>query len=971
MSNGRELITNLEANMFNPSAAAIGVIRSMRALSDGDDYDFVDPNNPVIQLIETSVVTAYASIEADEAALRKTYASMATNMRELYCHMSDKDFIDPFAQPAPAHFTIFIGKNEIVNKAVPRDSAGTRKLVIPQDTFITVAGYDFTLQYPIEIRVMPHGGIQVVYDTTLQNPVRELESNLLEWEMVSLPIDNKPIEMVAIKIPTLQYKISSYTDTIVPGSKFKKSFAYDNSFFYARVYLRTGNKWTEVDTTHAERVIDPYKVTAQITVREEAVDVYIPDVYVRSGMAVGDVRMDIYTTHGELNLDLMSFTTDAFKLTYRDIGKVTNSTYYTPLETFSYLTMAPNGAILGGRRAMTFEELRSRVIDNNLGSGKKPISEGQLITAMSDRGYKLSLSTDYVTNRIYHASTDMLPSTLNEVSTPIGTMNGIVETTEEELLGLSTVRKNGNRITILPETAYIEENGLVKVDTKMSLTDYRLLNPADSVLMANNRHLLFTPFHYVLDLNNSVAECRAYYLDDPKARSRVFVETNTTLLLDVASGSYAIEKAERGYRLVVKTRSGKSYQDMPAENLTCQISFTPRGYNNEYAYLDGTLLGFDENNEAVFEFYIETNLDIDRNHDLVVTNFIFVGSTPTPIAMPLDVSLNLIFGVKNYTTPEYKQSKIDVVLRGEGDAKGVTHEQLRMDIGSSLDYLWTNVRTVVTSINYKHYPEDVYAYWTDDVRVRDPETGAYKYTIGDDGSINWVYEHLRGDPVLDEDGNHKIEHEAGTIMYGPDKKPIIERPESIGRRLDMFLFDARYAISNTEEVAAYLKRVTDLLISQITNDMVEVNKQPLEKTTIYLYPRGTMGHVKVLLEDGVQSTVPCENNFIINYYLSATARRNTDLIKSLSKTTRSAILECLEQPTISTTSIGDVIKEKVGDDVRGVIVSPMGSEQNINIMTVTDETSRLIIGKKLILNPDNTIGIADDITIGFNRHEKQ
>lgn len=971
MSSARTLINDLTANMFNPSAAAIGVLRHMYSLSEGEDFAFVDANNSVVQMIETSVALGYAGIEADESALRKTYAAMATTMEELYMHMSDEDFIDPFAQPANAYYTIFVGKNEVLNKAMPRDSAGTRKLVLPQDSFITVNGYNFTLQYPIEIRIMPHGGIQVVYDTTNANPIRELESNLLEWEMVTLPVDNQAIEMMAIKVPFLQYKISTFSDTIVGGTKFNKSFSFENQFFYARVWMRgTNNTWTEIEHTHAERVIDPYKVTAKLTVREGVLDVYIPDVYIRSGMAEGDIRVDVYTTFGKMELDLMSFDSDAFVLTYRDIGKVVNSQYYTPLETFSYLAIAPTTVIKGGRNALTFEELRDRVIDNNLGARKVPVSDGQLLTKLNDSGYAITKSIDYVTGRIYHASTNMVESTIKEVTTPIGTVNGIISTTEEELLALSTTRQNGNRITILPETAYLEQDGLVAIDSSMSLTDYRALSPADMVAMANSKRLLFTPFHYVLDLNNDIAECRAYHLDSPEVSSRVFVETNTTLSLDIATGDYAFEKAENGYRLVVVTRSGDLYKDLAPEDLICQLSFTPRGYNQEYAYLDGTFLGFTpDTNEAVFEFVIETNLDIDRNDDLIVTNFTLIGNKPTPIAMMLDTTFNVILGVQNYSTPEYKQSNIDVVLRSD-TAKGVTHEQYRIHLGDALNKLWTNVRTIATTVRYQYHETDVLAFWEDDVRKRNPDTNAYEYSIVDD-KIVWKYEHLRGDPVLKEDGTQEIKFEAGSMVRNIDGTPVIERPESIGRRIDMFLLDARYYLANTDDVTNYRELVIRTLIDQITVDIAEANKQLLEKTEIFLFPRGTMGRVQVLLEDGTRTTVECENEFVINYYLTAANRRNNELLKTLASTARTSILASIAQPTISTTSIGKRIKDTANDDIVDVVVQPMGPDEDINIMTVIDPTSTLTIGKKLVLNPDNTVGIADDITIGYNKHDNQ
>ena len=58
----------------------------------------------------------------------------------------------------------------------------------------------------------------------------------------------------------------------------------------------------------------------------------------------------------------------------------------------------------------------------------------------------------------------------------------------------------------------------------------------------------------------------------------------------------------------------------------------------------------------------------------------------------------------------------------------------------------------------------------------------------------------------------------------------------------------------------------------------------------------------------------------------------------------------------------------MGADVMGVTVSNLGGERNFSVISMSDESSRLCIGKKLVALPNGTFGVEDSITIEFVKH---
>lgn len=957
----------------NPALMQMLSLNTLRQSVNKPGMTLADPTDPVAFIAEMGVMLGHSSIEGMRQLLPKMYPSMATTWEDLYRHMSDRDAVDIFAQPSTTHMLLYVDVDSLRTKAMPLETAGTRRIIIPRDSYVKVAGYTFTMQYAIEIQVLPFDSFEVLWVTEPDNPVKEVDTNALDWDLTT---SDGGTNLLRIKIPMMQYSITTATDVILPDTGWKRTYPFSNKFFYARAWMRnsaTGNKWKELAQTFSKEVYDPSVPTAVMELGSNVLAVKIPEVYINSGLVTGDIRVDVYTTLGPLSLDLGNYLADDFQLYMADLNEETDENYSNPFKSLSVRRVISQAVTVGGRNPLSLEEFRERVISNSIGARKAPISEVQLESA-ADALYGLSLTKpiDFVTSRTYHLSSSMPESTLKEVSSPIGTLSAPLYFSWEELENLSTVRFNGNRATILPETIYRSDGTGLVVDPTMT-EGQRFLTNRDLVAAANASSYYYTPFHYVADRNNDALSVRVYHLAKPEIASKRFMTTNSKTELQVVTGNYEVVRTEEGYKLRVITRSSVAYKALADDQCWAQISFVPRGYAADRAYVNGTLVGYLDD-ERVFEFDLETNLDVDRNDEMIMTNF-KVGDNTLLLPMALNVDMNVFYGCSNYFPRDYERAELDTLITPPTrDAIGVTHETLELVLGKALTAYWCKSRPVTDSINYLRYSQDVKAVWDQDVLERDAG-GVPLYTIDEtqDPPIIFQYKHRKGDPVIDElTGEQKIRFKAGSLVKDAYGKSIIAEPRKVRFRCEMGVFDARYLFSTTKEVRAYRESVAAYVVEQVTEVVPKIQKELLERTTGYYIPQTTMGYIDARLGDGTVAPIKAENRFSVNYYLTAASRQNSDLIKAIREQTRLVITNWLaSNMTVSTSDLTEELKSALKASIITAEMEGMGIDKDMRIFTVLSPAARATLGKKLEIEPDGSIGLKDDVVISYNRHDQK
>ena len=193
---------------FNPTKIQAASLRMLRDVSNGT-LDVVDPSNPFVFLLEAAS-TVGASVMTESATNnRKQYAKVAQNFQDIYRHMHYGSFDDIFALPVQASFIMGFNKEELLNRMVSVPGSDIRKIVIPRNTTIAVNDTLFSLQYPIELRQMSHGGLQVVYDISKTTPLKTIETNNIEWKPIR---DDSGNEMIFFPVYLDQFSIISSID---------------------------------------------------------------------------------------------------------------------------------------------------------------------------------------------------------------------------------------------------------------------------------------------------------------------------------------------------------------------------------------------------------------------------------------------------------------------------------------------------------------------------------------------------------------------------------------------------------------------------------------------------------------------------------------------------------------------------------------------------------------------------------------
>ncbi|MCT7476070.1 hypothetical protein N5V81_13890 [Escherichia coli] len=177
----------------NPSAMQSLMLNQLQDVQDADGQILLrDPTDPVVYMTEVELRWA-TRLSSDRGHHSENVPlSMAQTHDDLFRHMSDVDYVDVFAQPSQATLLLLLDVDSLLAKAMPLNVAGIRKVVIPRDTVFTVSGYNFAIQYPIEIRVLPYGTVdnpafQVLWITETQSPISPVTTNALDWELTSVP----------------------------------------------------------------------------------------------------------------------------------------------------------------------------------------------------------------------------------------------------------------------------------------------------------------------------------------------------------------------------------------------------------------------------------------------------------------------------------------------------------------------------------------------------------------------------------------------------------------------------------------------------------------------------------------------------------------------------------------------------------------------------------------------------------------
>lgn len=970
MSNSVEtLLAQVSNYRYNPSGIQKSVLAMLREVSNGE-IDIVDPTNPVVFCLETSAINTAAFMIENRTLNRKQYPFAAQTSEELYPHMSDKDYADRFAVPSNTKILFLIDQVELLEKLVPEPgNTGISKLVLPRNTFVTVAENTvFSIQYPVEIRRMAHGGLQIVHVVDQVSPLQTLTTNLISWAVITADDGTK---YVAFELEMQQFSILSRTASVNLSTGFKMDIDFLNQYYYCRVYVDNGDgTFTEIQTTHTDEVYDSHVLTAVLKVVDQRLTVKIPQIYISSGLANKSIRVDVYQTQGPVNMALGNYQPDQFVASFHSYNKAEIDQYVAPLKAMRSIRVQSQRTVSGGRNSMTFTQLRERVIRNAIGSPNLPITNVQIESALARQGYQVVKNIDNITNRVFLATRPMPdPEADSELITAAAAGIGMLAVRIDQAVMLDSVIDNGDIVTITPDTLYRRVGGLLQLVPTAEANSLRLLPPDQQAITVNNGGYMYSPFHYVLDSSGNEFAIRPYYLDNPVVETKSFLGENDTTLYQVSTGSYLLTRTADGYKLRIQTSSSDDFKALDDSEVFVQLAFRPRG-DSEYAYILGELISRIDD-ERVYEFDLSMNFSVNNEHELSMLKFKMFDDSDRIVQLPLLTDFDILYSTNVAMGPQWQQSTIDAKLghfQLPDDIKAVTNEQLKIRLGYHLEHLWTRARSVVTDASYERWETNVPALYEQDVYERDPVTGAAFSIVN--GEVVYNILHHKDDPVLDGNGDPVYKFRVGDVKFDSYGAPIVKSDRDMQRQLELFLVEGTYHFATNQVSTDYRQRLVLTVVDWLINDLPNMGDNLLEQTSIYFYPTTTLGSVDVMFSSGLVTSINAGQSFEVELYVKGSVYSNLELRNTITRKTIQTISNMLENKTVSMSDVVNQLRSAYENDVISLSIKGLGGPSNLNVATLMDDANRLSIKKKLVARNDETLALEDDVVVTFVRHER-
>lgn len=973
--NFKQAIDSLQAD---PMACASLCLRALESSSDGE-VRIIDPSNPFVYLMETSVVLYTNSLDRQITNLSRQYVANARNWAELYRHMSDKDFEGIFSTPGQAPIMFFLDVEEIIEKAIPvNDGSGDRKLTISRNSQIVTSGVKLTLLYPIDIIVTNFGTITVKYDVSNRNPLQNIPDLIIPTEIRK---SNRSSYLYFV-LPIQQVEITSITSAVTATQGLKRTIKFNDKFYYLRAFMRNDDElWQEITVKHSPMVLDTEKVTliAQVDQLNQRLTVEIPQVYKNTYKLKDNLRIDVYTTQGEINVPLFNINDSFFKASWQDHEAIYPDKFSAPMSTFNNYKIASDGYAVGGTNGLTFAQVKDKIINRSTVTEGKPISNHQINQQLKANGFSLSMVKDNLTDREFLATKELaLPSNVD--TTSIGSLTTTHATTISDLIrNRYSTRDNGDQVTVLPSALFELIDGklnMVSDDEMLSLLEQTTTNVDTVVNVINERMFFYCPYFMVHKFGNQQYTVKPYRLDAPKILTKSIENENNLLGFssNIVSYNIQVDKDYAGYSIYVQINPSDTLKELPIDDLKLQMRISDE--NDRYFYwFNGTLVTpLDPETQKplddyyVYRFSLPTEWAITDDEEILIGDF--------KIPFKLNGNADIFTIIRKAELGNGFRTEMDArinprlfedwTVSNSSDYYSLIQERVNIVLGRHLEYLWRRYRPVVEESQYLYHTIDVPAVWKENVYKTD-FWGNPKFDLVN-GELVYEILHKKGDPKFDENGDPIYEFRAGDVRLDADLNPIVLNGEyGIMRHYDVVLLDGKYFFTNHTKTIEYRESVKNELDAWL-DVMSTMNGELLERTTLFVHPKVTEGNVRMLLDGGVEAYMPSAQALSITYTVDERVNNNTEITDDIKKATVNTIQKRLSNyQTISLSDLNKDLKDQMGTWIIGVKIEGfLGGRYETT--TVLDPSIALSIPKRLAITTNLDLVVENDIDINFVTH---
>lgn len=707
----------------------------------------MDGNNVFTFLMEMGSTLTADSINAMSNTFPALYPVRAQTSEDLYRHMSTWDYLNLFSRPSDTTISLYLDSDYLINNA--KDvNLNYKKVVIPKDTVFSIAGYNFGIHYPIEIRInRSTDSFLVLYDFTETNPLREMKQNTIE-HLVSYYAG---LNLIRMDIPIFQFDKREVIEELVPQTGFSKTYLHADKFYATRLYHWKNDRWYEIEQTLSDEVYDPRNITAKLHVLQDTheLKITIPQIYFDREVIGTKLKIELYTTKGELDIDISGITQEVIDVV---LPKSTDGTLYeysTILDHIPTIGVIPKSSkIIGGSNGYGFDELSQRVINDTF-YGNVLITNDELEKYFEDVKFTVHKYRDGITDRIYYC----YKALTNEQSEIVGSGDFATTITEALIAQCSNTIKLGldNSITILPTTLFLyDENAEVKPVIDSVVATLNAMSKDDLVEEFNSKHYTFNPFHTRLDLNEAYPIADTYDLMKPTIDKVEFIRENVNIISQIVISGVSIEhllNGSGGYKIQFIVKPSDDLKEVAATDFRILLRTTSSAGGTIYA--EAVYKQVSGEGSLLYELILDTNYNISREHD-IHTNTFQDTTGFSEYFLPLVSDLDVVCLVKNtiITDPSAKITDVGGILPpGFENDIPVAQQLIQMTLGERIEVLSNGVDVRYTDIEYDTYATDEPKVHDTDIYYRDAG-GIPTYTVVEGVPIlnikfrsqDWVYD---------------------------------------------------------------------------------------------------------------------------------------------------------------------------------------------------------------------------------------
>lgn len=931
----------LESIIYDPAVMQTKIFNFIENASE-QDLVITDPTNPFAMLLETAVTAASASTTETHRLLRKKYPDLALTADELVHHLSDDEITNMFSIPSEVDIMFYINVIDIRMHGV--DKGEYKEIIIPIGTEVNILDNTLTLLNDIAVRLYKNDNIYIEQynndnDISIDN-TGVIPHNILH--------DDNGVSFINFTVHMKQVKRDVYNTTTTLAEGFDKTYDIKGKYYHAEVLVQQQDgRYIRINKAHNEEYLNPSQPTAYISLLDNQVRIRIPDIYFYNLIQGTNIRIELYSTNGEMYLPLKEFTFEQFTIKLGDISKSVEASVTTNIA-----ILANSADIIdGGKNGMTLTELRESIIFNSTGDIDLPVTDYQLARKASMYGYDIYKVIDVVTSRSYIAAKNIAKVRQDAIKANQDVYFNTINVRLSDIVNNKNVSVFDNKFLIKSGTYFKSDNSIVNILTNDEVARLHQLQPLDLINELDTTKHFYTPFYYLIYQDDGYTSSTVFDLDNPTISHLRILNKNITLQPSVNIDKQSIKKTTNGYRLTFTLIGNEHFNNIDKSKVFLQIALPLIG---------GTIVYLTADYVAVDDTYvvdIDTNLHLDTDGYFDVKNgYSLIVDKKTNIKS----LTNIYIMVNDNAIATNDMFLADEVHKFTSNLTVLTKQSINIEFGKRIDYIWNKISNTYTDRKYKVYEEDIPLRYEEDVYQIDPHTNSVLVQNDLTGEYEVVKLHSKDDIVLDEEGNIVYKHKKGDPVL-ENGNPVIDTFTGMLRYIDICMLELEFKLASNLAYRNYNDLMLDRLRHYFYIDLPNLNNKLLENTSIYFRSYKSAVPVTINMSGIAYSTDYAVKPRITIYSTNKSTYTQSDISKYRDNIGL-IVDEYLNNKDIVLENLKKNIMSVLGSEIIGVKIEGL-DDLNSELIQIVDKINRLALAKKLELNSFNELDVTYNIDL--------